>query len=224
MITTKTLDFLCENRFRNSREWFLEHKEEYLELVLKPLSELAKELGPTVSAIDSQIITEPKVDRTISRIYRDTRFSKDKLLYREEMWLSFKRDKKVFTGYPEFFFAFTPEEFLFGCGYYAQSAQSMESLRKLILQNSPQFKKAEKAYKNQREFLLEGDMYKRSKFPDQPEEIRNWLDRKSISLIYRSKDFPLLFSDELAPLVKGIFNKMEAFYQLFLWAENCKED
>jgi uncharacterized protein (TIGR02453 family) len=111
MFTQKTLDFLSENRFMNSKEWFSEHKEEYSKYVIQPLAELAAALAPTLSAIDSQIITEPKVDKTISRIYRDVRFSKDKLLYREEMWLSVKRDKKAFPGYPEFFFVVSPPDF-----------------------------------------------------------------------------------------------------------------
>ncbi len=44
-------------------------------------------------------------DRLLSaRVYRDLRYVRDGLLYREDMWLSFKRDKKRFPNCPSFIF------------------------------------------------------------------------------------------------------------------------
>ena len=37
-ISAKTLDFLVENRLNNSRVWYQEHKAQYRELVLAPVS------------------------------------------------------------------------------------------------------------------------------------------------------------------------------------------
>lgn len=219
MFTKKTLDFLSENRFMNSKEWFSEHKEDYNKYVLEPLAELAKALAPTLTAIDRQIITEPKVDKTISRIYRDLRFAKDKLLYREEMWLSIKRDKKEFPGYPEFFFVVSPYGFLYGCGYYSTSAETMNTIRELILTGDPMFLKALEAYENQSDLILDGDSFKKSRYPDQPERIRSWLDKKTICFMRKSHDFPLLFSDVLAPYLINSFKSMEPVYKFLVYAE-----
>jgi len=163
MFTQKTLDFLSENRFMNSKDWFAEHKEEYQKYVLQPMTELANELAPTLRAIDSQIGTEPKT--AMSRIYRDIRYARDKMLYREEMWLSFKRDKKEFLQYPEFFFVFSPYSVLYGCGYYSVSAETMNTIRKMILENDPMFQKAIEAYESQNEMTLEGDSFRKSRYP-----------------------------------------------------------
>lgn len=203
----------------NSKEWFSEHKEEYNKYVLQPLAELASALAPTLSEIDGQIVTEPKVDKTISRIYRDLRFSKDKLLYREEMWLSIKRDKKEFPGYPEFFFVVSPYNFLYGCGYYSVSAETMNTIRKMILENDPMFQKAIEAYESQNEMNLEGDSFRKSRYPEQPERIRNWLDRKNIYFAHSSSDFSVLFSEQLAPLLINSFKIMAPVYKFFLYAE-----
>ncbi len=219
MFTQKTFDFLIQNYINNSKTWFLEHKNEYHEYVLTPLTELAIVLGPTLEAIDGQIITEPKVDKTISRIYRDIRFSKNKTLYREEMWLSFRRDKKAFPGYPEFFFVVTPNEFLYGCGYYAAASNVMDCIRNLILDQNPMFLAAQNAYEGQSEFVIEGDLYKKSKYPQQPESIRAWLDRKSICFMVKSKDFSELFSDRLHTKVMSIYKQMEPIYQFLVYAE-----
>ena len=97
-ISAKTLDFLFENKLNNSKEWYHAHKKEYTELVLRPLAELVVKLKPTMLELDPDLIVEPRVTRSISRIYRDTRFSKDKSLYRDNMWLIFIRDKKLYEG------------------------------------------------------------------------------------------------------------------------------
>lgn len=220
MFSQKTFDFLFQNRMNNSKEWYTEHKSDYNDYVLKPLADLATELAPAISAIDSHIVTEPKVDKTISRIYRDTRFSKDKMLYREEMWLSFRRDKKAFPNYPEFFFVVMPNEYIYGCGYYAATADAMDSVRRLILDDHPMFLKALKAYENQSDFVIDGDVYKKSKYPNQAENIRTWLDRKSICFMCKSTDFSLLFSDNLSEKLASTYKQMEPIYNFLTYAES----
>ena len=84
-ITEKTLDFLSENRQRNDRNRFHENKSAYMNDVLVPLIELVNELAPIMLEIDPCFETSPKAGKTISRIYRDTRFSRDKSLYRDTM-------------------------------------------------------------------------------------------------------------------------------------------
>lgn len=216
------LDFLVENRLQNSRDWFASHKAEYQEFVLQPLVSFAGALGPVISEIDPLIVSVPKVDKTISRIYRDTRFSKDKLFYREEMWLSFKRDKHQFPNYPEFFFVISPNGFLYGCGYYAAETGTMKTMRELILQGSPAFVAAQRALEGQDRFVLDGDLYQKSKYPQQPEQFRTWLDRKNISLLCSSKDFALLFSEELPQRIAEDFRSLRPVYDFFLSAAEMK--
>ena len=104
MFTPDTVLFLQENRFRNDRRWFASHKADYERLVLEPLDALSAFVAPVVSAADEWIVTRPASVR--SRVYRDLRYVRDGLLYREDMWLSFKRDKKRFPNCPEFYFYF----------------------------------------------------------------------------------------------------------------------
>ena len=78
-ITKETLDFMVENRIQNSRIWFQEHRQEYIEHVKAPLTELAERLEPCIRSIDPELITNPS--RVVSRINRDTRFTKDKSIY-----------------------------------------------------------------------------------------------------------------------------------------------
>ena len=220
MFSPTTFDFLMENRFMNSKEWFHEHKEIYDEHVLKPLTELAVALGPTIELMDEKIVTIPKINKAISRIYRDTRFSKDKTLFREGMWLTFKRDKKEFPHYPEFFVAFSPQEFCYGCGYYWAKPETMKCMREMIEADAPEFKKALKTYENQDIFKIEGESYKRTKYPEYPENIRKWLDNKNICFTRYTTDFSLVFSDDLAELLKEHLQLMKPVYDFLILAEN----
>ncbi|VTR59315.1 Uncharacterised protein [Serratia fonticola] len=70
------------------------NKTAYEKYLLEPFQHLVKSLTPIVQEIDKNIEVSPKIGKTISRIYRDTRFSKDKSRFRDRMWLTFKRDKK----------------------------------------------------------------------------------------------------------------------------------
>lgn len=59
----------------NNKIWFEAHRDEYEELLLEPLKLLVCELADSMLALDPALITIPAADKTISRIYRDTRFS-----------------------------------------------------------------------------------------------------------------------------------------------------
>lgn len=214
-ITEETLAFLAENRLRDSRAWFHEHKARYRQAVLAPMMELVEQMTEGMLAIDPMFVTQPRVDRTISRIYRDTRFSKDKTLYRDVMWCVFAKDKRAFPAPACFAVEFSPRRFRYGCGYYCAPPRLMEQMRALILKKDAAFLAAKRAYEAQDVFQLGGERYKRSKFPDQPEKLRDWLDRKSIELMCESDDFDLLFSDRLAQTLLKEFEKIKQVYDFF---------
>ena len=219
MFSPQSFDFLMENRFVNSKEWFHEHKNIYDECVLKPLTELAVEIAPTIESLDPAIVTTPKINKVLSRIYRDTRFSKDKSLFRESVWLSYKKDKKQFRHYPEFFVVITPQVLMYGCGYYWMQPETVKVMREMIEENHPAWQKALKAYENQDVFTLEGDMYKRTKYPDYAENIRNWLDRKCICCTKYSTDFNLVFSDKLGQKICEDIVLMKDVYDFLVLCE-----
>lgn len=85
----------------NSKSWFEDNKHMYSECVLKPAQSLVSELSDFMLAIDPYLETAPTVGKTISRIYRDTRFSKDKSPFRTNIWITLKRPKKEWVDAPE---------------------------------------------------------------------------------------------------------------------------
>lgn len=214
-----TIKFLIENKIENSRDWFAEHKDDYHRFVVQPLANFVTALTPTMCEIDPMFDCEPKINRTISRIYRDTRFSKDKTIFRDVAWCLFIRDKKLFQGLPGFFFELSPHGFRYGCGFYCAEPATMLNIRRLVMENDPVFMKAADAFQKQDVFKLSGDRYKKTRHPEQSEELRKWLDLKDICFICdNSEDFELLYSDGLAQKIAKELKLLAPEYRLMLHA------
>ena len=52
----ESLDFLTDNYFFNSREWYRAHREDYLRLVQEPMAELVSALAPKMLSVDPEFI------------------------------------------------------------------------------------------------------------------------------------------------------------------------
>ena len=67
--TTQTSDFLWELAFHNERPWFLEHKEQFEQVLNRPLKALAAD----TAALMEQRFPSRGFKLHVSRIYRDAR-------------------------------------------------------------------------------------------------------------------------------------------------------
>ena len=81
------IDFLAELAVNNDREWFTPRKSEYERLLKQPMEALVATLADRLAARDIPLLADPK--RSIFRIYRDTRFSKDKSPYKTNLGATF---------------------------------------------------------------------------------------------------------------------------------------
>ncbi|RHP31749.1 DUF2461 domain-containing protein [Lachnotalea sp. AF33-28] len=214
--SSETIRFLTENRRQNSRAWFEEHREEYELYVMEPLKELTAALGPYMRQIDEELTVEPRVDRTISRIRRDTRFSRDKSLYRDNMWIIFKRGQMHGTAVPGFYFEFGPEGYSYGCGFYAASPSYMDTMRSLILQGCSQFEDARRAYESQQTFVMEGEKYKRPHYRELPENLRDWLERRGICFCADYEGLETMYEQDLWKKIRDDLRLVIPIYDFLL--------
>ncbi|NLB78354.1 MAG: DUF2461 domain-containing protein [Clostridiaceae bacterium] len=215
--SSEALKFLFENRMHNSKDWYESNKSIYKQYLYNPFMQLITELAPTMTEIDEQILTIPS--KLISRVRRDTRFSKDKTLYRDNVWFVFLRDKSQMSTSPCFWFEISQSGSSYGVGYYGAQTCSMNNMREMILNNHLAFLKALKFYESQNTFVIGGEMYKRSKFPNQPENIKSWLDRKNIHFQCIQNDFKLAFSKELPDILKKGYTELKPIYDFLLMSQ-----
>lgn len=189
------LDLLIENRLMNSKEFYEAHKDAIRRDVLEPFQALCLRMAPVMTEIDPLFVTVPS--RMVSRVRRDTRYTKDKTLYRANMWLFFRRPREQHEAVPFYYMEVTPDYWSYGCfGGYGQG--EMAVAREMILAEDKLFLDAYHAAEHTSVFTLEGDAYKRPRFPDAPEQYQPWLNRKNIGLQFAE-------SDDFSPLWDGSF-------------------
>jgi uncharacterized protein (TIGR02453 family) len=211
----RTIQFLRDVREHNAKEWFERNRPVYERELLEPMRDLVADLSGTMLSIDPELETRPAVGKTISRIHRDTRFSRDKSLYRDAMWITFKRRSENWTDGPAFFFELRTDGYRYGMGFYAASKATMDKLREWIDEEPDDFRRTTAFYGRQKTFVLEGELYKRVLDPDKPESVLEWYQRKNIYLACNRAIDGLLFSPKLVDEIAAGFGMLGGLYHTF---------
>lgn len=198
----------------NNRAWFEAHRDEYENYLLNPLKALVSDLAAPMLSIDPELITVPAVDKTISRIYRDTRFSRNKSPYKTRLWISFKRLSPDWKTAPCFFFEISADGYRYGMGFYSASRETMENLRRFIEAKPDEFRNSVACLERQSGFVLEGERYKRSLNPALPDELQQWHQRKNVYLICNRPIGGRLFTREVFEELRDGFALLRPVYEL----------
>ena len=89
----RTTGFLNKLSKNNTREWFEENRSSYNSDFLEPLICFVEEMGGKLLQIDPEITAIPKIDKSIFRLHRDVRFSKNKEPYKTNAGILFWNGK-----------------------------------------------------------------------------------------------------------------------------------
>jgi uncharacterized protein (TIGR02453 family) len=121
------LRYLDELRANNDREWFQAHRDEYETLLLEPARDFVEAAGEELRGFVPDVSADPRVNGSIFRIARDTRFSKDRRPYKDHLDLWFwVGDRKRGPG---LWFRLAPEELLLGGGMHHFDGAQLERYR-----------------------------------------------------------------------------------------------
>ena len=131
------VDFLAELRENNERSWFQPRKAEFDRLLREPMEALVADLAERLAARDIPLRADPK--RSIFRIYRDTRFSKDKSPYKTHVsanfpWVDPDRGEDRDGGHAGGgYFHLEPGNHYVGGGLYMASKERLTAFRQAIV-------------------------------------------------------------------------------------------
>ncbi len=213
----KALSFLKSIRTHNDKVWFQAHRAEYEQYLLQPLRDLVTDLADFMLGIDLSLEVAPAVNKTISRIYRDTRFSKDKSPLRDCMWITLKRSGKDWARYtPGYFLEINATWYRYGLGFYDAAPDVMAQFRRQLDEDPDAFLKAIDWFDKQDTFALEGETYKRPRGQDQPKPIRTWYEHKSFYLSCNRKIDKAILSGQLADDLMAGFGMTAPLYHYLL--------
>jgi uncharacterized protein (TIGR02453 family) len=123
------IDFFRSLDRNNNREWFQPRKQAFEEQVKQPMRALVESLNVALMGFAPEFVTEP--EKAIYRIYRDTRFSKDKTPYKTHIAASFRR---LGPGHSDagYYFALSHKEVAIGGGIYMPEPPALLAIRNHI--------------------------------------------------------------------------------------------
>ena len=147
--TSAALRFFQDLRRNNAKPWFEAHKEDYQNQVVLPMRALIEELDVRFARAAPEITGDPK--RSMFRIYRDIRFSKDKSPYKVHAacWFWHKdADPRVGdsaeSGSAGFYFHLEPGASLIGAGIWMPPRPVLARLRETIVEKRHAFERVVK--------------------------------------------------------------------------------
>jgi len=208
--TADTYRFLFEIGFQNNKEFFQANRARYEREVKIPLQKLALELLPGMLEIDPDF--DQRVGCIVSRIRRDTRFSRDKSLYRDHAWLAFRRPGHRLSEGMSLYFEITPDFYGYGMGMYAPDASLMRECRGRILASPDRFLRISDDLAEQ--FALEGDCFKRDRFPAETPPLRPYLNRKNLGWHFESPALTRTMTSDLSEELRASFARLAPMYRL----------
>ena len=203
---------MLDIRFNNNKEFMAAHREEYIQKVRDPYYQLIAALTPTMLQIDPGMETRPA--KCLSRIFRDTRFSKDKSPYRDHHWVAFRHGGIPKERAPLFWLEIRLEQVNWGLGFWGENREAMRILRHRMLRTPNEFIAFNQTFSTHH-FVLSGDTYKRIAIPDDLHpEVATWYTRKEL-LVGKSKVDPsIIFSAKFADTLINDFLALAPLYQL----------
>ncbi|MBE6782789.1 MAG: DUF2461 domain-containing protein [Ruminococcaceae bacterium] len=208
-ITSDALFLLARNRFENDKNFYEEHKPEIKKSVITPVRQIIDALLDDMFSYDNRMVLIPW--KMISRIRRDTRYSKDKSLYRENVWVMFMRDKKANPYIPCFWLEIFPDRYTCGIGSFYTNASYLQLYREKILAEPDRFRKAVKSCEKTGA-VLSLDCYKKQKPGDCPEDLLNFYNTKSLFFRCDYFDITELESSNFIEKIRGNY---KAFYPMY---------
>ena len=136
---TEGLKFLRSLKRHNNREWFQKHKDIYEHSIKGPMEDLISALAGDFARFAPEMVATPKA--SAYRIYRDTRFSKDKSPYKTHVAAIFPREGLSKHEGAGFYLHISPSELLIAGGLYMPMPEDLNAVRRRIAEDPASLRK-----------------------------------------------------------------------------------
>jgi uncharacterized protein (TIGR02453 family) len=132
----EAIQYLADLAANNDRAWFQPRKADYERLLKEPMEQLCVALSERFAARGVPLEADPK--SSVFRIYRDTRFSKDKSPYKTHVAASFPLAGAAQQVHGDgAYFHFQPGEMFMGGGMWHAENPRLDAFRAAVM-NKPE--------------------------------------------------------------------------------------
>ena len=219
--SSASLGFLRQLARHNQRTWFEAHRAEYGEHVQQPMAELVEEMDLRMKVFAPEMMGDPK--RSIFRIYRDVRFSKDKSPYKTHAacWFfhadgSSKVGREAHGGGAGFYLHLQPAASFVGGGCWMPPRPALQKFRSAIAADPRGFERVVLAPRLRRRLggLSEESMLKRvPRGFENDHPAADWLRHQSFTVGRRLTDAEV----KSARLTTMLSSDFQAMLPLVRW-------
>lgn len=155
-------EFLEELAGNNNRPWFEANKPRYASEVLEPCMAFIRGFRPRLAKISEFFAaSDRRVGGSLMRVYRDTRFGRDKTPYKTNVGIQFRHEMGRDVHAPGFYVHIAPDECFLALGVWRPDADSLGAIRTAIVEKPDRWRRAKNDAKFRRLFTLEGASLKR---------------------------------------------------------------
>lgn len=205
--TPETMDFLWGIRMNNNRDWFTQHKGDYVRTLYEPMKELGQ-------AVFQPFLERPGNLLKVSRIYRDARMHPP-TPYKESLWLCIRRDVDWWAENPCLYFELNPEGANYGFFYWKPRTAVLEDFRRNISAKPDDFLKLISDTEAAVGQPVTAECYKRPKLTDNPALIPYFAWKGQIGCTREIAPGDRLFGSQLEEEVSGFFEALTPLYEYF---------
>lgn len=211
LIKPETLNFLSTLEINNNRDWFIENKQLYLN-AKENVENVVNEIISGVSEFDKSV-ERLEAKNCIFRIYKDTRFSKDKTPYKTNIGASLVEKGPKTLNHAGYYIHLEPNKSFLAGGVYMTEPKNLKSIREKISSEGDEFLNIlnKKSFKDQLE--LRGD--KLVKVPqgfDKENPMGDYLKFKQFTVFHPLSDEDVLDGNFVKNTVK-VFKEIYPFNQ-----------
>ena len=153
----ETIKFLHELKKNNNRAWFSENKPRYEEDVLDVALNFIQSMHDPLNAFAPHFTAIPKrMGGSLMRVYRDTRFSKNKTPYKTNIGIQFRHEQAKDVHAPGFYLHIDPDEVFLAVGLWRPEATALAAIRDRISVKQAEWLRARDDKVFKRHFSLGG--------------------------------------------------------------------
>jgi uncharacterized protein (TIGR02453 family) len=153
----ETLRFLAELKTDNERPWFAANKHRCDAHVVDPALAFIDSMAPRIAEISRHFSALPKrMGGSLLRVYRDTRFARDKTPYKTNIGIQFRHERGKDVHAPGFYVHIEPGNSFLGAGIWHPEAGALRAIRAQIVEQPMLWQRARDQREFRRHFTLGG--------------------------------------------------------------------
>ena len=214
--TKDTVKYFARLKKNNSREWYEAHRDELERIVMEPAKDFVMHMGDSLRQIAPDIQAIPQIDKSIFRLHRDVRFSKDKVPYKTNLGIFLWEGPAKKMECSGFYIGIEPKLFFIGLGMYMFTPEQIKKYRETVYdeENAEELIKIIKNLKKKGYQINEPHLKKVPRGFDKEYKYADLLKYNGLYAYYQGNNVnELLNSDQ----VKFLFKKFKDMLPLHRW-------